>query len=133
MSDNVTPIRPDIAIPAPKRKLARRIAGPKISIEGMQAALDDQREKLFSAMGILMPTNRAALYPPDTEDRLGSVAGSIRIAAKVLEDQPDDVMDRGLVDVLHLLQVIEKEVRAINHGSVKLQIRREGTAPAAGS
>jgi hypothetical protein len=67
-----------------------------------------------------VPTRDPISYPSNTEDRLCSVAGSIRIAAKLLEDQPDDVMDGGLVDVLHLLQVIEKEVRAINHSAVEL-------------
>jgi hypothetical protein len=67
------------------------------------------------------PTRDSISYPPDTADRLGSVAGSIRVAAKLLEHQPDDVMDGDLLDVLHLLQVIEKEVRAINHSAVELQ------------
>jgi hypothetical protein len=65
-------------------------------------------------------------YPADTADRLGSVAGSIRVAAKLLEHQPDDVMDADLLGVLHLLQVIEKEVRAINHSAVELQDSAHG-------
>lgn len=72
-----------------------------------------------------VPSGRpSSSYPPDTADRLGSVAGSIRSAARLLEHQPDEIMDHAdgeLVDVLHLLQVIEKEVRAINHSAVELQ------------
>ena len=63
-------------------------------------------------------------YPHDTEDRLCSVAGSIRNAAKLLEHLPDEIMDHDhgyLVDVLHQFQVIEREVRAINSGAAELQ------------
>jgi len=77
------------------------------------------KSKTNAKQAAAVPT--AISYPPDTGDRLGSVAGSIRVAAKLLEYQPDDVMDGGLVDVLHLLQVIEKEVRAINHSAVELR------------
>lgn len=60
-------------------------------------------------------------YQPDTEDRLCSVAGSILGAVSLLENLPDDLMHGDLLNVLHLLQVIEKEVRAINYSAVELQ------------
>jgi hypothetical protein len=55
----VTPIRPDVKVPAPKRKRAPRTSGPKVSVESMDAALNDQREKLFQAMGIVRLATRA--------------------------------------------------------------------------
>jgi hypothetical protein len=62
-------------------------------------------------------------YPHDTEDRLCDVAGSIQGITRMLEKLPDEIMDsnRGyLVHVLQMLQVLEREVRAINHGAVEL-------------
>ncbi|SRR5258708_4700347 len=70
-----------------------------------------------------VPTREPIPYPSDTEDRLCSVAGSIRSAARSLEHLPEDLMaEHGdLLDVLHLLQVIEKEVNSINYSAVELQ------------
>jgi hypothetical protein len=60
-------------------------------------------------------------YPPDTEDRLCSVAGSILGAVSLIEHLPDGLLHGDLLNVLHMLQLIEKEVRAINHSAVELQ------------
>jgi hypothetical protein len=49
----VTPIRPDIPIPAPKRKRAPRISGPKISVEALDSARHDLCGTLYEAMGII--------------------------------------------------------------------------------
>jgi hypothetical protein len=58
----VTPIRPDVAIPSPsmRKRRVRRAPGPKVSVESMDAALNDQRAKLFEAMGIVRLAIRAA-------------------------------------------------------------------------
>lgn len=63
-------------------------------------------------------------YPADTEDRLCDVAGSVSGLVKLLEASPDGSLelDGGrLLSVLQMLQVIEREVRAIVHSAVELQ------------
>jgi len=70
-----------------------------------------------------MPRNATISYPRNTDDRLCDVAGSIRCAARLLENLPDEVMQRDggyLVQVLQQLAVIEREVRAIHDSGAAL-------------
>jgi hypothetical protein len=63
-------------------------------------------------------------YPHNTEDRLCDVAGSIRAARELIEHLPEEMVDYGggrLVSVLQMLQIIEREVRAIGHGAIELK------------
>jgi nucleoside-diphosphate-sugar epimerase len=68
-------------------------------------------------------------YPHDTGDRLCDVAGSIRGARELIEHLPEEIVDYGggrLVSVLQMLQMIEREVRAIEHGAIELMEATRG-------
>jgi hypothetical protein len=54
MSADVTPIRPDVKVPAPKGpRRSPRGSGPRVPVKAMDEALLDQRIALFQAMGIV--------------------------------------------------------------------------------
>jgi hypothetical protein len=56
---DVTPIRADVPVPgAPKRK-RRAPRGPRISVDVMDEALNEQRAVLFQAMGIIRMARNA--------------------------------------------------------------------------
>jgi hypothetical protein len=75
-SENVTPIRSDIATAAePKRKRREpRGSGPKIDVEAMDTALNEQRGALFEAMGIVrLAARQAERGSSDDNDRVLSL------------------------------------------------------------
>jgi hypothetical protein len=87
--------------------------------------IEARKMRTQAAQAIATPASPAPIsYPPDTEDRLCDVAGSVRSAANLLEHLPFEIMERDdgyLVNVIHQLQIIEREVRAIVHSAVELQ------------
>jgi hypothetical protein len=91
MSD-VTSIRPDVEVPAPKKRKPRGTRGPKIDEKAMEAAFIEQRAVLFQAMGIVRMASETIREPyhakahTDAWTALGGAYALMGLVADRLQD-----------------------------------------------